>query len=232
MRLFNSRRYQFLAVVVIFHSGGLRASAEGAATAEDVNRLADSATQIVTAFMQESFHLRMGYEYYDRFETDGDRETLLKLASKAADDLHRTAGRQRELKKRIEDYEGDDWEERFGSTGLWRKVAAELYRTELAICEVRYYHALACEQRGRNELLEQIISHIDSLEQSHRSSAAGTGRCGLPRFGAGEIRQICSVQRCRAAGHGTNRENQADRRSDKRADGIAAWSAGAEPKGR
>ncbi len=172
MRLFNSRRYQFLAVVVIFHSGGLRASAEGAATAEDVNRLADSATQIVTAFMQESFHLRMGYEYYDRFETDGDRETLLKLASKAADDLHRTAGRQRELKKRIEDYEGDDWEERFGSTGLWRKVAAELYRTELAICEVRYYHALACEQRGRNELLEQIISHIDSLEQSHHSSAA------------------------------------------------------------
>lgn len=178
MRLCNSRRYQLLAFLFVWHVGALCAWAEGVPAVEDVNRLAESATRIIADFMRDSFYLRMRYEYYGRFETEGDREALLKLASKAADDLQQIARQQHELKEWIENYQGDDWEARFGSTGLWRKLAAQLYRTELAICEVRYCHALACEQPERSlpaaagELLEQILTQIDSLKQSHQSSAA------------------------------------------------------------
>ncbi|GAH68049.1 unnamed protein product, partial [marine sediment metagenome] len=100
-------------------------------TAEDINNLAETARLTADTFMRESFQLRMQYELSGRFLRQEDKENLHKLAKSADDRLQAIAESQRKLKKQIEDYQGDDWDNRYGSTGLWRKLSRDLYVTTL-----------------------------------------------------------------------------------------------------
>jgi len=112
--------------------------------------------------MQESFFLRMGYEYSGEFLTRRDKENFHTLVKTAGDKLQAIAESQRKIKQQIEDYQGDDWDDRYGSTGLWRKSVGDLYRTTFCKCEIDFYLALASGQPQRNEILRKILSQIDS----------------------------------------------------------------------
>ena len=136
-----------------------------AAAAEDVNELARAAGLITDTFMQESFRLRMGYEYNGEFLIPDDKNNLYKLAKKAGEELQTIAEKQNRLKQQIEDYNGDDWDIRYGSTGLWRKLSAQLYVTNLDKCEIDYYLALAADQPQQSRLLQDILNLINSLDQ-------------------------------------------------------------------
>ena len=74
----------------------------------------------------------MQYEYSGKFLTQEDKENLRKLAKRASDDLHTIAENLQKLKQQIEDYQGEDWDERYGVTGLWQKLSIDLYATKLS----------------------------------------------------------------------------------------------------
>jgi len=135
--------------------------AEVLPTAEDINSLAQAAKSTVDTFLRQSFELRMKYEFSGRFPNPGDKENLYKLAKEAADRLQKIARNQRALKKQIEDYEGDDWDARYGSTGLWRKLSADLFTTGLSKCEIDFYTALAIDQPQRDRILHDILAEMD-----------------------------------------------------------------------
>jgi len=136
-------------------------------TAEDINSLAETARLTADTFMRESFELRMQYELTGRFSRQEDKENLHKLAKSAGDRLQAIAESQRKLKKQIEDYQGDDWDNRYGSTGLWRKLSRDLYVTTLSKCEIDFYLALSSQQLQRNKISQDILARIDSLNQTH-----------------------------------------------------------------
>ncbi|GAG20133.1 unnamed protein product, partial [marine sediment metagenome] len=145
-------------------------SANAIPTAGDINILAKRAKLTADTFMQEGFELRMRYEYSGRFLQQDDKENLHKLAKRASDGLQAIANAQKELKNKIEDYEGDDWDDRYGSTGLWRKLSGDLYVTTLTKGEIDFYLALSSQQPQRNKISQDILAQIDSLNQIHKTA--------------------------------------------------------------
>jgi len=143
-------------------------SANNPPTAEDVNRLDEKAKLTADTFMQQSFKLRMQYEYSGKFLTSDNKENLHKLAKNAGDKLQTIANKQETLKQQIEYYQGDDWDQRYGSTGLWRKLSADLYRSTLSKCQIDFYLALAAEQPQKNMVLHKILREVDRLSQTYK----------------------------------------------------------------
>jgi len=161
------RTFAFLLLMVLFLLP-LTALADEPATSQDVQTLARRADLAAEAFMQESFQIRMQYEYSGDFLRAIDRESLRELAESAAAGLQQIANDQRKLKRQIEDYRGGDWEQKYGATGLWRQLHNDIYATELAKSQIDYYSALAAEQPKRNEILLKILGRIDSLNQTYK----------------------------------------------------------------
>lgn len=141
--------------------------AETLSTAEDIDKLAEAAKSIVSGFKTASNELRFQYEYSGRFLKPIDKEELLASATGASEQLRKIAESQRELKSRIEEYEGDDWEDRYGATGLWRKFFADLYVTNVNRLETDFHVALHGDQVNRNDMLRQMPARIDALEQDY-----------------------------------------------------------------
>lgn len=143
-------------------------SANALPTEEAINSLAENAKLTANTFMQQSFRLRMQYEYSGKFLTKDDKENLHKLAKSAGDKLQTIIKKQETLKQQIEDYQGDDWDQRYGSTGLWRKLSTDIYTTKLNKFKIDYYLALASERPQRDQILHLILSEIDALAQSNK----------------------------------------------------------------
>ena len=162
----RNTRYQIRTAVIlymVFFFLPLPAgSANSLPSAEDINSLAEQVKLIGDAFIRASFQLRMQYEYSGQSLPQDNKEKLHKLAKSASDKLQTIIKEQETLKQQIEDYQGDDWDIRYGSTGLWRKSAGDLYKTIFSKCEIDYYLALAIEQPLRNEILHNILAQIDS----------------------------------------------------------------------
>ena len=138
-------------------------SADVLPTAEDINSLSRRANLAAAAFAADSFELRMKYEYGGAFLKQEDEENLRKIAQKASGNLGAIAENQKHLKQQIEDYQGDDWDSRYGSTGLWRKLSTDLYKTRLSKCQIGFYLALASDQPKRDTRLHNVLTEIDSL---------------------------------------------------------------------
>ncbi|UCF44371.1 MAG: hypothetical protein JSV99_05525 [Planctomycetota bacterium] len=150
------------AVVLLLHAAGV--SANALPNPADIQAAAEKARLTLETFKQQSFELRMKYEYSGKFQTEEDKENLRKLAKRASDDLHTIAENQRKLKQQIEDYQGEDWDERYGVTGLWRKLSTDLYATKLAKCEIDYYFGLTVDWSVLNKTLKELREEIISLD--------------------------------------------------------------------
>jgi uncharacterized protein Veg len=130
---------------------------------EDVNKFAQQAKQTYDDFLNHTFEIRMRYEYFGGFRDPCEKEQLRKISLESVNDLDGIVNNQLNLKQSIEAYPKDDWEMRFGQTGLWRRSAAQLLKTTLSRLEVQYYLALAFDQRGQTDILHQILTQLDTL---------------------------------------------------------------------
>jgi hypothetical protein len=146
------------------------AFADALPTAEDINDLAQKARQITDSFFAQTFTIRMQYEYSGRFLNEDDKDCLRKIAEKTSAELDQIANTQLAFKQSIESYQGPDWESRFGQTGLWRRLSADLYRTTLAKLEVDYYRARAFDLSQQNQILQEILRQMDFLSQTYKQS--------------------------------------------------------------
>jgi hypothetical protein len=143
------------------------AGAEG--ISEDINNLSGRAEAIGRGFMQESLPLRLACEYDSE---SADRGRLQKLAEKADRHLEEIAGIQNVLKKKIEDYEGPDWEDKYGSTGLWRKLSTDVYTTILIKSQIDYYLARTKQPSQRARILREALVQIYSIGEKNLSAEA------------------------------------------------------------
>ena len=152
-------------------------AAEDLPTSEDVNNLSIKAGQLYNAFLDQTGELRLKYDFCNGQLNDSDRQTLSRLARQTTDALADIEAKQDKLKARIEQYDGADWEKRYGSTGLWRKIIADLYETCLSEGETGIYYArtasltgLTADKQQRQVLLEKILEKLKSLEERGKSA--------------------------------------------------------------
>ena len=101
----------------------------------------------------------MGFEYSGKFLTRRDSEQLNTLAKMGGDQLLAIEASQRKIKQQIEDYQGDNWDDKYGSTGLWRKLSAELNITAEYKGQIDFYLALTAWQPQRNKILLEKIAN-------------------------------------------------------------------------
>ena len=127
---------------------------------KDVNSLGQKCRLTVDTFMHQSQRLRLGYEFSGKFVNNSDRQELYELANTAGEALLTIASQQQKLKNQIEDYQGDDWDGRYGQTGLWRKLSKELAITKLNKCEIDYYLAVSSLPQQREKTLQAILKQI------------------------------------------------------------------------
>ncbi|MHC4114986.1 MAG: hypothetical protein ACYSSL_06685 [Planctomycetota bacterium] len=136
---------------------------------EDINNLSGRAEAIGRGFMQESLSLRLACEYDSE---SADRGRLQKLAEKADRHLGEIVGIQKALKKKIEDYEGPNWDDKYGSTGIWRKLSTDLYTSILIKSQIGYYLALTKQPPQRAKILREALVQIYSIGEENLSAEA------------------------------------------------------------
>ena len=145
-------------------------SADVTVTIEDINSLVTTAKSSYDVFIRQSLLLRMQYEYSGQFLTQDDKDHLHEIAKKASNQLEANLKDQQSLKQKIEEYKGQDWDAKYGVTGLWRKLSAGIYATILGKCETDYYLALTAEQQRKANILQAIITQTNSLNQIQDTS--------------------------------------------------------------
>jgi hypothetical protein len=132
-------------------------------TAQDINDAAQKTKQTYDSFFTQTFTMRMQYEYSGRFLNSEDKETFYKAAEMALAKLEQIANDQNDLKRQIENYHGDDWETLFGQTGLWRKLAADLAKTQTGKIEIDYCLAHINANRQAEQQLFKTWSKSDLI---------------------------------------------------------------------
>ena len=116
-------------------------------------------------FIQQSFIIRMAAEYKGKFLSEQDKEQLLSLARETSKRLSQLQNKQQRLKQEIEDYEADDWEEKFGENKLFRKLINNIFQTELNKLKVDLWQAFACDGYDRNLIFKKILKNIESCDR-------------------------------------------------------------------
>ncbi|MHC4196222.1 MAG: hypothetical protein ACYSQZ_09875, partial [Planctomycetota bacterium] len=76
------------------------------------------------------------------------------------------------LKKKIEDYEGPNWDDKYGSTGIWRKLSTDLYTSILIKSQIGYYLALTKQPPQRAKILREALVQIYSIGEENLSAEA------------------------------------------------------------
>ncbi len=114
----------------------------------------------------------MQYDLSGRLLSDRDKNFFCELAANTSDQLEAIEHGQQLILKQIEEYEGEDWEQKFGANGLWRRFWAASQKTTLNLAQIDYYHALVCEDMSRQKTLEQILNRLDYPGQTQEPSNA------------------------------------------------------------
>jgi len=146
------------------------AATDGLPTADDIHRLAQAAKSVTAEFKASSAELRFQYEFSGRFLDPADKLELRQLATRASRQLHQIAVSQQKLKKAIEQYEGDDWEDRYGSTGLWRRLFTDCYLTGISRLQIDLHLAEHAESDERIETLGRILDRIETLSGDYNTT--------------------------------------------------------------
>ena len=166
--MFANRTSHIIKAVVLFLFIAAN-SVCAAPTADKINSLAKNSKEISNEFAQQSFELRIKYEYDNNSLTADEKRNLYQLAENASNKLEQIAENQQELKKQIEDYQGSDWDEKYGSTNLWRDLSTQLYKTKLNKCHIDFYLALTDEDLQKNKANE-LLAEINELGTIHQAA--------------------------------------------------------------
>ena len=143
---------------------------DAAGIVDDINNLSERTKLTVDAFMQKTELIRLKCEFSDQFTTSKDKQKLRSLAQEAGERLYGIEKIQKALKKRIEDYQGEDWDVKYGQTGFWRKLDTSIYVTKLSKYEVDFYTALTAEWSEKEKILQEILAGLDLLDSQYSSA--------------------------------------------------------------
>lgn len=124
----------------------------------------ESIRQIISAsnlewekFETETLMLRMQFELSGRLLNDRDKTFFCELAANARNQLDQYVNQQQALLEQIDKYEGPDWEQKYGSTGLWRQLAAAVEATGLNRDQTDYLHSIICEDSQPSDLAREQL---------------------------------------------------------------------------
>jgi|GEM_PF-5632545 len=155
-------------IVLVLMTGLQSARAAEVPGPADIEGLAGEATRTYAEFMEVSAQIRLRHELLGSLD-EREQARLLELSDETRKSLADIGAREDALRVKIEDYAGSDWERRYGSTGLWRRLKSEICRTKMFECEARYWSAIASDQGGREQILRGAREEVARLGREFES---------------------------------------------------------------
>jgi hypothetical protein len=162
------------------------ASAATIPSASDVDKLSLEAANTYSEFMQASARGRLQLELLGQTIDEATSKKLGEAAAKAVDHLADIAARQDALRGAIEDYQGADWDARYGTTGLWRRLKAEIARSQMLGCQARYWQARVTRGAEATKLLSGAMLETEKLSGEFGSSELRLLQARLLSVGSSE----------------------------------------------
>jgi hypothetical protein len=98
--------------------------------ANTIADLADKSKNALDNFFSETLYQRLAVEYHNEELSNKYKTAVADAAQKYAQTLAQILAEQLELKKEIEDYNSGDWEQRFGTTGVWNNLKSEISNSQ------------------------------------------------------------------------------------------------------
>lgn len=155
-----ARLYKISIVIIFILNLSLAASIPDA---NDINCVIEQSQQIYHDFQKQSFMTRMQVEYKDKFFNGEDQKKLLILAQKTSTKLNQLIDEQEKLKQAIEDYSGQDWEQKFSQNGLYRKLINNISITRANKLRADFVKAIASDDYNKNMTFREILKAIESF---------------------------------------------------------------------
>ncbi|NLH16464.1 MAG: hypothetical protein GX455_07795 [Phycisphaerae bacterium] len=138
-------------------SGNLLGAVETATDSQWVESTGRQIRQTADAYLRETARARFEYEYTGRFLNEASRTALLQQSQKLREQLNPLLQKQKERLDLIERYNGADWDELYGRTGLWRRLRTDWLSGNWWTAQADYYSALASASPQRESLCRQIL---------------------------------------------------------------------------
>jgi hypothetical protein len=129
----------------------------------DIDRLAQDAAATWSNFARDTSAERLQFELLGSFIDTAAAGKLATVSQSAAGKFADIAAREDAMRASIEDYQGQDWEARYGSTGLWRRLKAEICRAGMLKCEAVYWQAAATSGMTQARLLDSASREMADL---------------------------------------------------------------------
>ncbi|MBN1126506.1 MAG: hypothetical protein JXA82_15985 [Sedimentisphaerales bacterium] len=149
--------FRMAPILILFLAPAVFVQSQDLPGPDAILQMEKESIQIAEQFFRDTTELRLRYEYADRFIHETDQEKMRALSRECREKLKEIYNTQTSAKEFIEAYEGDDWDVRFGVTGLWRKLHSDSNRTAWLLCKTDYWFAISGNAPDRHAILDQII---------------------------------------------------------------------------
>lgn len=157
-------RYIIISILSILCFGvspGLCAQLVGS---EDVLEQSRAAERVFGEFLGASLPFRFKYEFGGEQSGPDEGGRLVNLCEKAQEKLKKIRLMQADLKKRIEEYDGVDWDVLYGQNRLWQRAYGDLQRNAVLQQRLEIYKAIGLRGKQRQDVLARVIARCDSKD--------------------------------------------------------------------
>jgi len=151
----NQKNILILAVIIAASLSMVKAA--GPPSADDVEILSKASAKTFDDFIWKSFPARAHLQYSGQFADSQQALKTVELAETSLKRLKEILKLQNHTALKIEEYEGDDWEDIYGKTGLWKTSTAAARQTRWRICILYYHNAIASPDNEKEILLNKVI---------------------------------------------------------------------------
>ena len=130
--------------------------------ANDIDSIIEQSQALYRNFQKQSFMTRMQLEYKDKVFNDEEEENLLLSAQKTSAELNQLVDKQEKLKQALENYDGQDWEQKFGQNKLFRKLVNNISLTRTNKLRTDFVQAITSDDYNKNRIFKDILKTIES----------------------------------------------------------------------
>ena len=117
-----------------------------------------------SAFERKIFLHTLEYYLNRDFTTAATKDALYEQTVFSENALKNIYSEQMTLKARIEQYDGPDWDTRYGKNGLWRSFDSLTSQTEYLIAKCMYFRAITQSGAEREKTVAAILERTASIK--------------------------------------------------------------------
>lgn len=122
-------------------------------TPEQLKTLTANSVKTINTFLNDTLQDRLLWHY-----SGIASKSLSQKASKAHNELDEIYNQQKIQLQRIEDYEGDDWDNLYGTTNLWQNANYYTQNTLFYKNKALFFKAISCRDENAQEMLKNIVT--------------------------------------------------------------------------